>query len=95
LSTVANLMVKINADASGIQKGLSTTMQKLNTFNSQLNNFGNKMTTYVTLPILAVGGAMLKSAMDLEATEAKYSAVFGEFRGEADAFRSNTRLHHD
>jgi hypothetical protein len=86
LSTVANLMVKINADASGIQKGLSTTMQKLNTFNSQLNNFGNKMTTYVTLPILAVGGAMLKSAMDLEATEAKYSTVFGEFRGEADAF---------
>ena len=64
-------------------KGLS---DKLGKMGKKMGDVGKKMTLAVSAPIAGMVGIMANSAMELEATEAKYAIVFGDFREEADDF---------
>jgi phage-related protein len=77
----------------GVSKGLKDmggSMEKLESklkvVGDKMQTLGKNMTQYVTLPILALGGGMVKSAMDFEATEAKYKTVFSGMTDRADEF---------
>lgn len=77
---------KANSTVKETKKTTQSLSGKLKKFGGGLNNVGNKLTTHVTLPIMAVGAGMVKAAADLEATEAKYATVFKGFTKESDAF---------
>jgi hypothetical protein len=49
---------------------------------------GKNLTTGVSLPIAGLFAGFAKSAMDLEATEAKYNTVFDGMTDQADEFIS-------
>lgn len=67
--------------------------KKLDSFKKTIQNVGEgmkqagqKMSLFLTTPIVGAGLAGLKAAMDMEATGAKFNTVFGEMTDEADKF---------
>lgn len=83
---VAELVVAIKADASKATEELKTFEKSMKKIGDKFADIGKKMTVGLTLPIAGLGVAFAKSAMDLEATEAKYNTVFQGMTAEADAF---------
>jgi hypothetical protein len=76
---------KVSIDASGVKAGVGTaigSLQNLSAVGAQvgatLQSVGRAMTIGVTLPILAIGGASVKAASDLEETRNKVKVVFGD-----------------
>ena len=64
---------KVELDASGVQRGVSTatsSLQKLAVIGEKvgevLKSVGTKLTIGLTIPILAMGAASIKGASDLE-----------------------------
>lgn len=53
-----------------------TGADKLNNLGQKLQKVGTGLTVGVTLPIAAVGGAMVQAALDAEASEARFANVF-------------------
>ena len=50
--------------------------KNLDSFGKKAQAIGGKLTKYVTLPILGIGAAMVKTASDAEETNSKFDAVF-------------------
>jgi len=87
MTTIATLAVKLIADAGAFIASMNQAEQKTQAWSAsvsknmkqvggQMTDVGKKMTTFVTLPILAAGGAALKMATDLEETKNKANVVF-------------------
>jgi TP901 family phage tail tape measure protein len=69
LSTVANLMVKINSDTSGLNRGLADTQNKVQNFGRGMSNIGAAATMGITAPIVAgvaVVGKLTNEAMGFQ-----------------------------
>lgn len=86
-------MAKISLDNKEFDKGVSDATNSGKTFASKMGGFATgAMKTVGTLSVAiggaltAIGGFSLNSAMELEASEAKYKTVFGEFTDTSDAF---------
>ena len=75
-----------NTSIAKTESGFDKLGKKLDRVGQGMTNAGRKLTAGVTVPILGIGAAMLKSAADLEATEAKYSTVFAGMTDDADEF---------
>jgi len=71
------LTVQIKADLSGFQKGLDQAAQKAQKIGTKLKSVGKDMSTFLTLPILAAGGAAIKMASDFEESANKVEVAFG------------------
>ena len=80
------IYVEIKAENKNFEKSLDSAQKKMENVGRNMQKIGGEMTKYVTLPILGIGTAFAKSAMDLEATEAKYNTVFEGMTAEANAF---------
>ena len=74
---------KLNTTAN---TAVNNIQSKLKTIGSGLTNVGQNLSTSVTLPIVAIGGALLKVASDAEETTAKFDTVFGDLAVETRAF---------
>lgn len=85
-------VIQTERNLKDLESQLNNVNNKWKTAADGLNNFGQKSTDIgkkllpATAVITGLGAAATYAAMELEATEAKYSTVFGEFRDEADAF---------
>lgn len=66
MATVASLLVRLSADSSGLEKGLKGASDKLAKTGESMGKIGKGLTIGVTLPLLAIGGAAIKSAIDFE-----------------------------
>jgi hypothetical protein len=74
---------KVVLDTTGVQKGVKSAqdqMQKLGQtglkLGATMKSVGNALTIGLTLPILAMGGAAIKTASDFEETKNKAMVVF-------------------
>lgn len=69
-------------DAKDQLTGLSSTAEKtskaLTNAGKTLSGVGTKLTKFVTLPLIAAGGATIKFASDAEETRSKFETVFGD-----------------
>ena len=75
---LSELFVKISADFKGLEEGIAKSQEKLTKFGENMANVGGKMTTFVTLPLLAAAGASFKLASDMEETTNKINVAFGD-----------------
>jgi hypothetical protein len=75
---LSELFVKISADFKGLEEGIAKSQEKLTKFGENMANVGAKMTTFVTLPLLAAAGASFKLASDMEETTNKINVAFGD-----------------
>lgn len=90
--TLANIQkntLRTNRDLGKFQERLdklgkhTANIQKLG---KSFQDVGNKMTVGLTLPIVAVGGAMVKSAADMEAAQMQLSTLLGSEKEGAEMF---------
>jgi tape measure domain-containing protein len=82
--TTRELLIKINGDNSGLNNALIKSEQDLNAIkkNAQatakvFTDFGKTMSMSVTLPIIAVGAAIVKSTSDMEMQAAALETMLG------------------
>jgi TP901 family phage tail tape measure protein len=66
MGTVANLVVRVSANVSDFDKQIKSLEKSMGTTGSRLQSTGAKLTAGLTLPIVALGGASIKAAMDFE-----------------------------
>lgn len=100
MATIAELMVKLGADTSGLTKGLndagkqikekSNEIEKnfegLNHIGEKLTKVGTGLTVGVTLPLLAIGTASTKMAIDAQESESLFEVSMGNMSGAARAW---------
>ena len=71
------LKVNISGDSSKLNSALSSASSKLSAFGSKMQNVGKSMTTKLTLPLVAVGGAAMKMAFDFDKSMTSITALVG------------------
>lgn len=70
-------MAVLGLDTSDFDAKLDKTAKKLDTTAKSMDKAGKKMTLFLTLPLLAAGGAAFKMASDLEENLNKVRVAFG------------------
>lgn len=66
MATLAELIVRIGADATQFEKHMGKVERALNKTSRTLTDVGGKLTTGLTLPLVAAGGGALKASIDFE-----------------------------
>lgn len=87
MTTIANLLVEVGADISGMTSGLNDASNKIDNFATRagtgLTNLGSSLTglgaqfTALTAPLAIAGGAGIKLASDFQSTMTEISARTG------------------
>jgi hypothetical protein len=78
------LIGKLGLDTTAFDKSLSESLGKLKSFGSEMTKVGKKLSTAVTLPILAIGTASVMAASDAEETASKFNTIFRDISGDAE-----------
>ena len=66
MAKLGDLVVRIGADTRDLNKSLGRVQRNMRSMTSNITKLGQDMTRSVTLPIIGVGAAALKSAADLQ-----------------------------
>lgn len=66
MSVLSSLLVAVGVDPAGVDRGLGQADSRIGKFANGLNRTGATLTKGLTLPIVALGGFALKSAMDVD-----------------------------
>jgi tape measure domain-containing protein len=77
MANAAQLNLKLGIDVSSLSRELGKVESKMTKFGSKMQNIGSTMTQSLTLPIIALGGAALKSFADMERLELGLTAIMG------------------
>ena len=86
---IARLFVTVGAKTEEFERSINDVQTRMRGIGDSATALGGKLTKGVTLPIVAMFAGVGKAAMDLEATEAKYNAVFDGMTETADQFISD------
>ena len=89
--TAAKLMVVVDSDVAGAVRGLQGVTRGMDGLNSKAQAVGQKLTTYVTLPILGVGAAATKMAVDFDTNMNVLQATSGATSDEIEALREQAK----
>ncbi len=97
MSTLAQLIVKVGADVSGVTNGLKTVEtkmqgfgQKMQAVGSKLESMGKTMTASLTLPIAGAAAASFKLASDMSESINKVDVAFKDNAGQVKNWSQTT-----
>lgn len=85
--TIAGMSVRIRADLTEFTSALERSQKKFEKFGDKLNKIGEGFSTYVTLPLAAIGAASLKTYGDIQALEKGLIAVAGSSEEASKQFK--------
>lgn len=77
MGIIRNIVVRIGADITDLQRQLQGAQKSLESFGKQMSNIGKGLTSAITLPVVGLGVAAVKSAADFEESMSKIQAVTG------------------
>ena len=86
----SNLKLNITGDSSKLKSALSSASAKMQSFGSKMQSVGKSMSTRLTLPLVAAGGAAIKFASDFQESMNKVDVAFGNSRNEVKQFAKTT-----
>ena len=72
-----NLKINITGDSSKLKNALSSASSKLSSFGSKMQSVGKSMSMKLTLPLVAVGTAATKLALDFDKSMTSIQALVG------------------
>lgn len=75
MTTLAKLVVKLVTDVSEFEAGIQAANKKMTKLGTDMSNVGQKLTTGITLPVVALGAGALKAAADFEQGMSNIKAV--------------------
>ena len=75
MTTLAKLLVKLGIDASELERGLGDAQRSVMSASKSMRSLGKTLTTHVSLPLAAAGGAALKFATDFNAGMANVASL--------------------
>ena len=84
------LRVKINGDASGLNKAMASAQGKLKSFGSKLKGLGTSLQA-IAIPMGLIGGAGVKMALDFDKSMTKIKALVGVAGDEVDRMGESAR----
>lgn len=91
MASLASINIRFNADLKGFSSQLQQVNKQLKKSGDNLKEVGKSLSTYITLPVIAAGGASIKLASDYEESLNKVNVAFGESAKYVDYF-GNTAL---
>ena len=74
---LGKLNLKLGIDVSNLEKELGKVERSMSRFGSKMQNVGTTLSQSLTLPIIALGGAALKSFADMERLQLGLTAIMG------------------
>lgn len=77
MATLGDLVVRIGADTRDLNRQLGRVQRNMRSMTSNFQRLGESMSRSITLPVLAVGAAAIKSAADLETLETSFVSLTG------------------
>lgn len=83
MATLGDLVVKIGANTFDFNKKLGHMQRTMRAMTGNIEAMGRSMTRSLTLPIVGVGAAAIKSAADLESLEVSFISLTGSAEGAA------------
>lgn len=84
MAKLGDLIVRIGADTRDLNKELGKVRRSMRSMTSNFKSLGQDLTRSVSLPLLAIGGAALKGAADLEKLETSFVSLTGGAEQAAD-----------
>lgn len=82
----------LSANLDNWAKNLDKANKKLNRFATDISKIGRSMSTYLTAPLLAIGGASIKSAADFESLRISLDTLVGSAIEGEKAFKRLVEL---
>jgi len=77
VASLGDLVVRIVGDITDFNKKIGEAEKKFNDATNNFSKIGKSLTTFVTLPILGIGAAAVKSAADMEMQQAAFETMLG------------------
>ncbi len=77
MASLGDLVVRIGADTRDLNKELGKVQRTMRGMTSNFTALGRNMTRSITLPIVGMGAAAVKSAADLETLETSFISLTG------------------
>ena len=74
---IGKLLLKLGIDTTNLDKELGKVEKSMTNFGSKMQNVGSTLTQSLTLPIIGLGAASLKSFADMEKLENGLIAIMG------------------
>lgn len=90
MGVVKNLLVRVGADLSELQKEMAKAQKFMKNAGKQLTETGKSLTVGLTLPILGVAVAGIKTASDLQEVQNVVDTAFGKSAKAVDAWAKTT-----
>lgn len=94
--TIEKLSVWFGADYSDfenglrhVQKRMGEVSDRMEQLGEKLEQVGKKMTAAVTLPLIGLGAAAIKTASHIEEMRGKFDVVFGELAAQTEAWAAS------
>jgi tape measure domain-containing protein len=80
---IGKLLLKLGINTTNLDKELGKVEKSMTKFGQNMSNLGSTLTQSLTLPIIGVGAAALKSFADMEKLENGLIAIMGSSEGAA------------
>ena len=80
MAKLGDLVVRIGADTRDLNKSLGRVQRNMRSMTSNFTRLGESMTRSITLPLVGLGAAAVKSAADLETLETSFVSLTGGAR---------------
>ena len=91
MATIASLLVKIGANIDDYNKKMNSVVSVMEKTASKLKSAGTALSIGVTAPIVAIGTASLKMAMDAIESENLFEVSMGNMAGSARKWSEDIR----
>ena len=77
MANLGQMIVKIIGDTQDFESKLTKSQKVMKKFGEDMQRIGKSLTMFVTLPILGIGAAAIKSAADIEMQQAAFETMLG------------------
>lgn len=90
MAKLGDLVVRIGADTRNLNKSLGRVQRNIRSMTGNFKQLGQNMTRSITLPLVGIGAAALKSAADLETLETSFISLTGGVKEAKDMMKQLT-----
>ncbi|NCT16851.1 MAG: phage tail tape measure protein [Flavobacteriaceae bacterium CG18_big_fil_WC_8_21_14_2_50_34_36] len=83
MASLAEISIAFRADLKQFSSEMENAQRSMKKFGNKMKRAGSALSVGITLPVLAIGAASVKSASDAEETSSKYQTIFRDISNAA------------